>query len=129
MTVLSETRPVARKIHYCDFCGGVIAKGQKYLKQVNVIDGDFGVWKCHEECQNVAHQLCMYDDCDPDYGINDEIFCGFIYDYVRDEHYDKELDDVAEEWQALTTHQQVLKILKELDDEKKINEGTVSSSH
>ncbi len=129
MTVLSETRPVARKTHYCDFCGGIIAKGQKYLKQVNIIDGDFGVWKCHEECQDVAHQLGMYEDCDPDYGINDEIFVDEINNYIHDVHFDKTTRDIEADWQDLTTHQQVLKIQKELEDEKKINEGTVSPSH
>ena len=59
----------------------------------------------------------MYDDCDPDYGLSDEIFNESINQYIYDEHYDRETDDVAKEWQGLTRYEEVCKILNELEVE------------
>lgn len=118
MILLSNIHPVARKQHTCMFCYGSIQKGQKYLKQTNIINGNFGEWKCHEECQDVAKRLGMYDDCDPDYGLNDEIFLDEIDNYIYANHYNKETDEIEADWQELTTHQKVLKILDELKKEE-----------
>jgi hypothetical protein len=52
--VLSERTQVARKKHTCDFCFGTIEAGEKYTSQANLNDGDFGIWKAHENCYHVA---------------------------------------------------------------------------
>lgn len=88
---------------------------QKYLRQTNICDGIVGDWICHVECQAVARKLGMYDDCDPDYGLSDESFGETINEYILDEHYDRENDDIQENWQGLTRYQEVLKILDELE--------------
>lgn len=116
MTILKETTPVARKEHRCMYCHGIISKGQKYLRQTNAYDGYVGDWVCHQECHTLAHELCMFDDC-PDNGLDDEEFGERVSEYIYDEHYDSEADDVAKEWQGLTKHQEVLKILDELEVE------------
>ena len=103
MSILKEATPVARKEHKCMFCYCTINKGQKYFRQTNVVDGIVGDWVCHQECQDVAKALSMYDVCDPD--------------YIYDEHYDRETDDVAKEWQGLTRYEEVCKILNELEVE------------
>lgn len=119
MTILKETKPVARKEHRCMFCYGIIHKGQKYLRQTNVVDGIVGDWVCHQECQDVAKALNMYDDCDPDYGLSDEMFNESINQYIYDEHYDSETDDVQSDWQNLSRYEEVCKILNELEEESK----------
>ena len=96
MTILKEATPVARKEHKCMFCYGTINKGQKYLRQTNVVDGIVGDWVCHQ-------------------GLSDEMFNESINQYIYDEHYDRETDDVQAEWQGLTRYQEVCKILNELD--------------
>lgn len=72
MQVISDSTPIARKDHRCDACdwlinagvtdlglsfgeyrevvkakrnGWKIKKGQRYFKQVNIYDGEFGVFK------------------------------------------------------------------------------------
>lgn len=119
MTILKETKPIARKEHKCMFCYGIIHKGQKYLRQTNVVDGTVGDWVCHQECQDVARALGMYDDCAPDYGLSDEMFNESINQYIYDEHYDSETDDVQADWQNLTRYEEVCKILNELEEESK----------
>lgn len=121
MDVLSNSTPTARKSHICMFCGGIIAKGKKYRRQVNIIDGEIEVFKCHEECQDLAHRLDMYDDCDPDYGLTDEMFCIEIDNYIDAKHYDMETEELETEWHNLTRCQQVLKILEELKSEENEN--------
>ena len=117
MKILKELTPVARKEHECMFCHGTIAKGQKYLRQTNIFDGEIGDWVCHQECQTAAQLLEMYDDYDPDYGLSDDVFGDRINDYIYNEHYDKDADDVAKDWQGLTRYQEVMKILNELEVE------------
>ena len=54
MIVLGETRPVARKQHHCDECGGAIEPGSRYVRQRNVADGDAYTYRAHEDCMDVA---------------------------------------------------------------------------
>ncbi|MFG6426029.1 MAG: hypothetical protein K1W14_06485 [Muribaculaceae bacterium] len=118
MEILKESQPIARKEHTCMFCGGKIAKGQKYFRQTNVIDGELGDFICHTECNGLAHELDMYNDCDPNYGLSPEEFVETVNQYIYDNHYDQETDDIAVEWQDLTLYEEVCKILKELDNDK-----------
>ncbi len=85
-TGLSSSKPTARKEHYCNACehllldgtpkeGGFspaewkaiekakannwkIQKGEKYLKQVGVFDGDFQTFKAIKE----IHDICLEHD-------------------------------------------------------------------
>ena len=50
ITVLSDRTPKARKMHQCLYCCGWIVPGERYHRQVNIYDGDFGVVKLHPEC-------------------------------------------------------------------------------
>jgi len=82
INVLREEYPVARKDHNCSACewiredmrdftfaelreiviakrnGWKIKKGQKYIKQINICDGDFGVYKAIPE----IHDICIEHD-------------------------------------------------------------------
>lgn len=123
MTILKEIKPIARKEHRCMFCYGIIRKGQQYFRQTNIVDGIVGDWVCHQECQDVARELGMYDNCDPDYGLSDEEFGECINQYIYDEHYDKNADDIESDWQDLTRYEEVCRILMEIEAEKVSNKS------
>jgi hypothetical protein len=58
VTVLADERPVARKHHSCNACGGTIAPGDRYRRQRNKGD-DIYVWRCHALCDAaywIAHE-------------------------------------------------------------------------
>lgn len=81
-TILSESRPTARKEHTCDFCGHAIPVGEKYNLQVGVYDG-FYTWKSHVVCEELAHLLDMYEDAYPD-GVSSDGFMQTTYDAYTD---------------------------------------------
>lgn len=51
---LTETTPTARKVHCCIWCGEKIKKGEKYIRQDGLFDGDFQSNKYHAECRKAA---------------------------------------------------------------------------
>lgn len=112
MITLKNVTPTARKEHRCDFCGGVIAIGDKYERQTNIYDNQIYDWICHSECQAVAHKLDMYNRCD-DEGLDCDSFRECINEYVYEHHYDSDLDDIAKGWQ-LPFPEIVKKIFEEL---------------
>lgn len=63
---------VARKKHICNYCGGVIEKGETYDYYKGVFDGDVFEWKSHLACQRVADAI--WDYADPDDGMSDQMF-------------------------------------------------------
>lgn len=116
LTVLRETYPTARKEHVCEFCGEKIAIGQKYVRQTTIYDGTIYDFVTHRECEEVAHKLRMYDDCD-DEGLDGESFRENLKEYVYANHYDEHTDDVYTSWQV-NYYDMAKKILKELKMEK-----------
>ena len=70
ITVLSETRPQARKNHICYECGCLIPKGTVHYVQVNVWDGQVNQWRVHADCAELYWALtseyrCSWDDALP----------------------------------------------------------------
>jgi hypothetical protein len=49
-TLLSETKPIARKDHRCIWCGQRIPKGEQYVAERSVFDGDMQNHHWHNEC-------------------------------------------------------------------------------
>lgn len=47
----------ARTQHRCNYCGGVIDKGEPYESSRYKYDGEFYEWKEHEYCSAVAREL------------------------------------------------------------------------
>lgn len=92
MTTLKDNKPKARKDHSCNFCGGVIRKGNIYNYQVNVYEGSMYAWKTHSHCGEIASKLNMYDDYSE--GVNDDIFNEFIRDEYHTIMRDKEHEDI-----------------------------------
>jgi hypothetical protein len=116
LTVLRETYPTARKEHICDFCGCKIQPGQKYVRQTTIYDGTIYDFAIHQECNEVAYELNMYDDCD-DEGLDGESFRENLKEYVYANHYDEHTDDVYTSW-PLNGYEIAKKVLKELKMEK-----------
>jgi hypothetical protein len=48
--LLSESWPVARKVHRCIWCGEPIEIGTKYRAECSVFDGEIQNHHWHEEC-------------------------------------------------------------------------------
>lgn len=58
MSFQSYRRCAAKKPHKCDECGTKIAVGERYVRIVGInIDGDFGTWHSHEDCELAAKEL------------------------------------------------------------------------
>ncbi len=114
-TILKETYPTAKKEHVCGFCACKIKPGQKYVRQTNIYDGTIYDFVTHQSCKKVAHELRMYDDCG-DEGLDGESFREYLSEYVYDNHYDEEIDDIAKDWQ-LPYLDLVKKVLEELKEE------------
>lgn len=83
----------ARKQHTCDYCGGIIKKGEKYNYSAYK-DDIFFDWKAHKRCDFVALEL--WDLVDPDLGMTADDFdeaCGeFCHVFVCPDcpQFDKE---------------------------------------
>lgn len=93
MTVLSSNEETkARKDHNCDFCGGKINIGSKYLKSTIVYD-DIYDWKTHVECEWIAQELDMYKQCEYDEGLTSNDF----NEIIREEFYTLMSDMVPKE--------------------------------
>ena len=114
MRNIDNKQPVARKDHICDLCGCTIPKGERYNCQTNE-DGYIYKFRSHVACDDVAGGLEMYAECYGE-GLSSEEFQEWIDEYVYDNHYDDDIDDVAAEWQGLSMYEKVLKINEELKD-------------
>jgi len=66
----SETR-VARKAHFCNYCGLEIPKGERY--SIDGVKGDgLYTWKSHTTCGKLATELQWFDNYDE--GLTHESF-------------------------------------------------------
>lgn len=111
-TILKELKPIARKEHKCDYCGCIIKIGTQYKRDTLIYDDKPYDWCNHLECSEITHDLKMWEWVGYE-GLSQQEFIDSVWEYVSEQHYDKEIDDTSEEWQNLTTHEAVLKILKE----------------
>lgn len=68
--LLGETRPVARKAHFCCACLGTIQPGERYVRQRVAAGAEAWVWKAHPLCDmaawRVARDADLYDEEGPD---------------------------------------------------------------
>lgn len=83
MKVLEATTHTARKEHTCDFCGGIIHKGELYYRST-IVDGEIYTCKVHDLCETLAYFLCEYDD----EGIEKEYWQDVVSEMYRKEFGD-----------------------------------------
>lgn len=94
MITLRTNKPKARKKHVCNFCFGIIKKGEVYANQVNVHDNELYHWKSHKKCSLIANKLNMYDDVE---GLDADSFQEFIhceYNEINPEGKHKNFDSI-----------------------------------
>lgn len=72
-TMLSETRPKARKAHRCCWCWQDIVKDETYYRFTGVCDGDFQCTKLHAECEAAMDRdmIACRAGGDPEYYLPD----------------------------------------------------------
>lgn len=68
-TLMSESKPRARKRHFCIWCGDAINKGEVYRHERSVYDGHWQDHKWHLECDEASEdhfryqeEFCPYDN-------------------------------------------------------------------
>lgn len=83
MQLVSKDKRKARKLHGCNFCGGIIQKGEVYYHSFIVDGGESWAWNEHEVCADMADNLDMYCDNNCDEGLDAYGFMQYIRDYVR----------------------------------------------
>ncbi len=71
----------ARKEHRCDYCGGIIKKGEAYDWSKNIYDGILYEWKSHEKCSFLCEQL--WDYANPDEGMDEELFQDSLHSFCQ----------------------------------------------
>ena len=52
---ISSTEPVARKAHTCEWCGETIERGERHVRYVGTMDGEFQSTRMHSECWSASH--------------------------------------------------------------------------
>lgn len=103
---IERNQPIARKEHRCDFCRGIIKKGEKYDNATLKYDGSLYRWKSHLHCLELASTVAAeYDEGD---GITADSFEEAIWNYVCKYHYDEE------EWENNTIPELAKMIYEEI---------------
>ena len=64
MDCYTQTYPVARKVHECEFCGKKIEKGEKYSHATWKDEGYFWNRKLCLSCNNILEQFCVENGYD-----------------------------------------------------------------
>jgi len=79
-TILEPTKTKANKQHQCNYCLGVIEKGESYERSVHIYD-DLYTWKSHLKCSDIASKLKMFDYADE--GVTHDYFYESIIEEYR----------------------------------------------
>ena len=103
MEVINRATVKARRPHVCDFCGSEIPKGESYEASTCKNEDRIYTWHSHVHCQNLCDEIWHY--VDPDNGMTRDDFLGAVRELTQTfycpfhcEHYDKEVQDCAEEF-------------------------------
>lgn len=86
--ILKTTHPKAKKRHTCMYCGCNIEEGEVYERNTCVYDGQVYDWVSHTDCQAIAEELRMFDDCEE--CLTGDDFCEYINDYVLENYKNNE---------------------------------------
>lgn len=111
METITSKIVTARKEHICGLCGCKIDIGKKYIKQTNTDNNLIWNFLMHIECSKILSMPYFVGEID---GIDEDMYSSFIVDYIRTHHYNKDIDNVEEEWRNLSNYEATKKILDEL---------------
>lgn len=81
-TLASKERK-ARKEHHCNFCDGLIEKGETYDWSKNICDGTLYEWKAHKKCSFLCSELWDYAGR-PDEGMDEELFQDSLHEFCQE---------------------------------------------
>ncbi len=73
----------ANKEHKCNYCNGIIEKGEEYYYSVHKMDEVY-TWKSHKRCSELVKLLDMEYDME---GLSGESFNEYIAEYIHDLDY------------------------------------------
>lgn len=88
MELISATQPKANKDHVCNWCKGVIKRGEIYDKACCKDDYIY-TWKNHLKCSKLCDDLEMYDNNWGD-GVDSESFMSSVYCFLQDNMTEEE---------------------------------------
>mgnify|MGYP000900062659 FL=1 len=83
---------IARKPHYCSWCGKEIQIGEKYATSTLKIDSVYE-WRECSRCKSYVDEMFddeVWGDYDPEYGIDQQTF----WDFMSENH-----GDILHKWQ------------------------------
>ena len=79
MDCYTQTFPIARKVHNCDFCGKQIEKGEKYSRESWKDGGEFWNRILCISCEKILTQFCKENS-------KDEFDWDWILDWLSDKY-------------------------------------------
>lgn len=108
-TLRNQEKTKANKDHKCNFCLLPIAKGKIYLRSTHKYDGIIYDWKSHKYCNDLAHKLYMFNDCEE--GVTSEDFNIYIneeYSIISGESFYSKIP-FAEKLETVLSHYKINK--------------------
>jgi hypothetical protein len=85
-TILKSKTMVAKKRHWCEWCGKHIEPGETYDYEAQIFEGDFVTMKAHTSCNRLIQKLWAAGDYNDDEGIAPYEFQDIVRDEWRDAH-------------------------------------------
>lgn len=107
--LIKELHPTAQKEHKCMFCGCKIEVGEQYRRRTLKYEDTIYDWVSHDDCNTLTGLLDMYGHCDE--GICRDDFEDAVQEYLVENYYDDELDDVCKDVDRLSRIEQVRMII------------------
>jgi hypothetical protein len=84
MEHLKTTKPKARKKHQCDYCQGIVEKGEIYQRDVFVTEGTVYNWISHLYCEKLSEKMQAHDDYNTNEGVSHGQFEQFVYEECKE---------------------------------------------
>lgn len=88
--VWDETRPKARKTHWCDLCAMPIVPGTVYDRIGSCGDGHWTTYRLHPEC-HALQKLIAFDVCEQEMYFAEGNLRANVREHMTDEQYGREV--------------------------------------
>lgn len=90
VVLINQTIRKANKGHRCNWCHGIIQKGEEYEYSTHKNDGEIYTWKNHLKCHELVDGINMWDYADD--GLSDDNFGEALQEYLWDNNWFKDDD-------------------------------------